>query len=179
MSTRETNSPAYPTNAGPTYLETLRPKRKERPVLVWVLGGVVLLLVFAVAALGAKLVEDRTQPVTSSSAADEPMVPADPEVDIVDPELTAFVLSPKITEKQCFGSAGCNVSFRVDVSLNAPLDERATYEVTYEVTGVEDGPLVGTFEITGEQYTVAEESVSTARSSSKLKIRATSVTRVS
>jgi hypothetical protein len=94
-----------------------------------------------------------------------------------DPELSAFQITPRITEKQCFGSAGCHIEFTIEVALNATLDESTTYEVTYEVTGPEDGPLIDTFEITGTRYTTSEQSVSTPRRSTKLTIRPTSILR--
>jgi hypothetical protein len=82
-------------------------------------------------------------------------------------------------EKQCFGSAGCNVTYRVTVgypgaALN--LDPDKTYELTYEVRGGEDGPVVNTLTVQGDSFeTDQEELVSTSSSRSKLTVRVLSV----
>lgn len=92
------------------------------------------------------------------------------------PEAANFELTPKITDKQCFGSAGCNVSFDVDVAYGGPtLDEDDTWRITYEVSGVEDGPLIGTIELTGTRYDRPSESASTRSTKSKLRIKVTDV----
>jgi hypothetical protein len=86
------------------------------------------------------------------------------------PTKADFKLSLKILKKECFGSAGCNISFRLQVAYDKPFDPAKTYEVTYEVRGGED-PLQNTFEVNGDQATgETEEFISTARSTSKLSV---------
>ena len=58
------------------------------------------------------------------------------------------------------------------------LDPSTTWELTYEVSGVEDGPLIDTIEITGDRYEVAEHSAGTPRRSTKLTIKPTAVNQV-
>jgi hypothetical protein len=85
---------------------------------------------------------------------------------------------PKILEKQCFGSAGCNITFRVQVDYVGPaaLDSGTRYEVTYEVRGVEDGPQVNTLTIQDDQASVdSKEFASVPSSATKLKVVATDV----
>lgn len=81
-----------------------------------------------------------------------PSVPPAPELALQD-----ITLSVEILEKKCFGSAGCHVEYRVGVELAglAPSPE-LTYEVVYEVTGVEDGPAVNRLTITGDVASVRE-----------------------
>lgn len=55
-----------------------------------------------------------------------------------------FKLGAKILEQSCFGDAGCNVTWRVQV-LKAPLT--GSWEVTYDIPGVKDGPKSGTVQI--------------------------------
>ena len=88
-----------------------------------------------------------------------------------------FKLTPKITGRQCFGSAGCNIKFKVKMVYTGPgLPEDDTWAVTYEVSGVEDGPAINTFEITGDEYTYDDgEQGSTPSSSTKLKVKVTDV----
>jgi hypothetical protein len=86
------------------------------------------------------------------------------------PSKSDFGLSVKTLTKECFGSAGCNVTFRIKVAMNnaVNLDPDKTYEVTYKVRGG-DEPLINTLEITGSDYsTDSEELISTSSSSAKL-----------
>lgn len=75
------------------------------------------------------------------------------------PKATDFKMSIKMLDKQCFGSAGCNISFRlVDLKYSGeklPADE--TYEISYEIKGLQD-PMQGTFEMQGDlSYSVSKE----------------------
>ena len=84
----------------------------------------------------------------------------------------------KTLQKQCFGSAGCNVTYRVGVDYTGTgaLDPAKTYEVTYEVRGVEDGPAVNTLTIEDGQASVdSEEIASTPSSATKLTVKVTGV----
>jgi len=57
------------------------------------------------------------------------------EPDSYTPKPSDFKLTPKILKKTCFGSAGCNITYRilVDYVGTGTLDSSKTYEVTYEV----------------------------------------------
>jgi hypothetical protein len=49
-----------------------------------------------------------------------------------------------------FGSAGCDVDFRIEVGYDGPpLDPSVTYELAYEVKGGEE-PLINTLTIEGK-----------------------------
>jgi hypothetical protein len=104
--------------------------------------------------------------------------PAVPAVSVT-PKAADIKLTAKVTSKHCFGSAGCNVEFRVKMAYSGPdLSADDTWEVTYEVTGVEDGPLLGSFDITGDTYDVNEEIAGTTSSSKKISIKVTAVDKV-
>ena len=92
------------------------------------------------------------------------------------PTPTDFTLTVKILEKKCYGSAGCNVTFRIELAYSGPpLDAGRTYELTYEVAGVEDS-YVNTLLVTGTQYrTDDRELVSTKSSKAELKATVTAV----
>ncbi|MCW2768490.1 MAG: hypothetical protein JWO11_4449 [Nocardioides sp.] len=97
----------------------------------------------------------------------------------VTPAASDIKLTAKITSKHCFGSAGCNIDFKVDMAYSGPaLSDDDTWDITYEVTGVEDGPLIGTLELTGTTFTGSEESASTTSSKKKLSIKVTGVDKV-
>ena len=93
------------------------------------------------------------------------------------PVVKDFKLSVKTLSKKCFGSAGCNVTYRVLVGYSGPtLNPSDSYEVTYEVRGGEDGPAVNTLTVEGDQSTVQdEEYLSTPSSRTKLTVVVTSV----
>jgi hypothetical protein len=70
----------------------------------------------------------------------------------IHPTTSDFVMRLRITSKQCFGSAGCNVEYDVipkwagdQPAADAQLDGK--YDLTYAVTGSEDGPIVETMTV--------------------------------
>ena len=94
------------------------------------------------------------------------------------PDPAHFKIGIVVLEKECFASAGCNITYRIDPSYNGPSDISDT-EVTYEVVGGEDGAIVNTFEIdgSGEASFDEREFASTASSRKALTARVTSVRR--
>jgi hypothetical protein len=93
-----------------------------------------------------------------------------------EPKPSDFDLEVKILKKENFGSAGSLVRFRIEAGWSETYDPDKTYEVTYEVRGPEDGPMVNTFEVTGDEYrTEREESASTPSAPTRLTARVTDV----
>ena len=76
---------------------------------------------------------------------------------------TDFALSVITLEQSCFGSAGCNVNYRIEVAYvgaQTPAKNKS-FQVVYEVTGTEDAQI-GSFELKGLRYsTPSEDFVST------------------
>jgi hypothetical protein len=93
------------------------------------------------------------------------------------PEPAAFTIGIDILEKKCFGSAGCNVTFRIDPKFAGPGDASST-EVTYEVRGGSD-PLINTFTIdaAGTASFDSEELISTPSAAAELTAKAIRVRR--
>lgn len=60
-------------------------------------------------------------------------------------------LTIKITKKQCFGTAGCLVDFRIDnlSYIGEPMDKDKSYEVVYEVSGLKD-PYTNSLTLNGD-----------------------------
>jgi len=87
-----------------------------------------------------------------------------------------FTLFIRILKKECFGSAGCNVTFRINPTYDGPtLPDDQKLTVTYEVTGGEE-PKVNSFEMTGNEATFdSEEFIGTRSPSAKLRARVTDV----
>jgi hypothetical protein len=87
------------------------------------------------------------------------------------PNRQDFALTLKTTERQCFGSAGCNVTVEPNLMYaNAtPLDPDKTISITYEVHGDESGPVVQTMELSNQdQLHYTPVSISTASSGTKV-----------
>ncbi|MEU7781681.1 hypothetical protein [Micromonospora parva] len=111
-----------------------------------------------------------TSTPTGAAAPSTPPATTAPPAPVYDtPTKGDFKLKVKTLRKQCFGSAGCNITYRIDVTYTGDgLDPSSTYEVTYEVKGAED-PIINTFEVTGDSASVQEEeTASTKRSADKL-----------
>jgi hypothetical protein len=119
-------------------------------------------------------------PVPVGGAADRTQQTWEPEAvetPAYEPKPADFELTVKVLKKKCFGSAGCSITYRIDVAyMGLPLDPEQEYEVIYEVRGGEDGPQVNTLTVQGEDATVdAEEDVSTSSSKATLTAVATEV----
>ena len=144
----------------------------------------------ALAAFGAGLVvgsaasDSGDEPGSQTAATNRPAATAattpettQPPATSAEPTAKDFRLGVKILEKSCFGSAGCNITYRVEVAYDGPtLDPGRTYEVLYEVRGGDDGPQINTLTVDGDQSSVdSEETISTGSASRKLTAVATSV----
>ncbi|MFI7605873.1 hypothetical protein ACIBTV_12190 [Micromonospora sp. NPDC049366] len=164
--------------------ELPQPVASRRRPIGWIVGGAVLVLLLFFGGCGALLAAtddgDPAKPGTAAAsatsvapttAAAAPTTRAPEPLPVYDtPTKRDFTLAVKILRKQCFGSAGCNVTYRIDVTYtgDGDLDPAKTYEVTYQVKGAED-PIINTFEVSGDSASVQqEESASTRRSGDKL-----------
>jgi hypothetical protein len=122
-------------------------------------------------------VDASTGAVVCKPAGADPVANPGPQYAV--PNAADFKVTVKILEKKCFGSAGCNITYRIDPQyVGELLDPAATWLVTYEVHGVEDGPQINTFEVTGSEASFeAEEIAQTASSKAKLTVKVTDVQR--
>ncbi|MDQ3788185.1 MAG: hypothetical protein M3422_13210 [Actinomycetota bacterium] len=74
-----------------------------------------------------------------------------------------FELEVQVLEQHCYGSAGCNVTFRLAVAYNGDTiyDDEGPYTVVYSVTGTDD-PFVSRFTLLSQyEFEASEEFVST------------------
>lgn len=101
--------------------------------------------------------------------------PPPPEPAKYTPTAADWELDVVVTEQQCFGSAGCNVTLRLELIYLSTLesDDTATYELVYDVVGTEDA-LRGSMEITGEQYSTQDHFVMTTGPDVKLSAKVVS-----
>lgn len=79
-------------------------------------------------------------------------------------------LGIRVRSKACFGSAGCNVTVQIDPSYVGNQDVTAgSWEMTYEIRGVEDGPVIETMTLESGTFSFPEEQmVGTTSSSSPI-----------
>jgi hypothetical protein len=125
-----------------------------------------------------------TQPTTTQPTSEPTTSEPEPTTETPTPEPTFagtaddFKIAVKILRKKCFGSAGCNVTYRINPQYVGVADfpDDGTVEVTYVVKGLEDGDAVNTFTIEGDQASFdSEEDGSIASSKAKLTAKATDV----
>lgn len=169
----------------PQYTEPPPPPKKSHP---WRTAAIVVsicvVLIFGLFAACSALIDgamESTPPpgeVTRSVAPTTQTTKAPPKAaKVVAPKPADFVLTVKTLSKQCFGSAGCNLTYRIVVAYGGPtLSPSKTYEVTYNVRGGDDGLVTATFTVTGNISSVEEESyISTKNKTIKLSAVATEV----
>ena len=75
------------------------------------------------------------------------------------PRPAEIKLGVKVLSRQCFGSAGCNVEFRIStLEYSGPkMDPDATYEVTFAYKGLSD-PMEARLTLNGDLKFETEES---------------------
>ena len=118
-------------------------------------------------------------PSTTTAAIQPPILeqPSDTAPAYVTPKKGDFEVTLKVLSKECFGTAGCNVTYRAKLSQSLPtgaLDPDVTYDLTYVVHGDESGPQTETMYITGDQYEQPSEGLAqTATSGTKLTVTVT------
>lgn len=112
-----------------------------------------------IAAAAALVTGCSAEPVTSdptpstTTGANEPAAATTSRVpDGYTPTATDFTLEVVTLEEQCFGTAGCNVTFTVDVTYSGRMlpDPDRTFTVIYDVTGGSD-PLTNRITVNGDQ----------------------------
>lgn len=89
-------------------------------------------------------------------------------------DASSFSIDLRTTKRQCFGSAGCNITVEPELTYladSADIDPDAIYEITYEIHGDESGTVIGTMELTA-QTSVSYQSTYLSTSSSATKVTA-------
>lgn len=120
--------------------------------------------------------ETVTATATVTATPDDPEIDPDTDPD-TDDRLRAsdWKIGIRVREKQCFGSAGCNVTFQIVPRYSGTHDLQGSWDLTYRVVGGED-PIINTFTVDdGEASYDEEEYVSTLRESDKLTAKVTGV----
>lgn len=112
--------------------------------------------------------------ITEDESDDEPAEKK--EEPSYEPTADDFSVALSVKERKCFGSAGCNVTYRVEPNYNAVQTPEGTWEITYEVRGIEDGPQIQTFTLTDDSFSFQPEiTVQTTTASDEAKAEVTNV----
>ena len=93
------------------------------------------------------------------------------------PQPRDFKVGIKILDKQCFGSAGCSITYRptLDYVGKQKFPAEGTTSITYEVTGTTDS-IINTIEVDSEgKFSADQEFADTSSSSKKLAAKVTAV----
>ncbi|WP_432130607.1 hypothetical protein [Streptomyces tendae] len=115
--------------------------------------------------------EDLAAPAVEETEESEPVYLA--------PDVEDFTVELRTTRRKCFGSAGCNVTVEPKLAYNGladDLDPDATFELTYEIRGGGDGPVIETAELSDRTTLNFTPSLLTGvPSSAKLSVEITEV----
>ncbi|MET7609259.1 hypothetical protein [Streptomyces avermitilis] len=161
------------------------PAKKNRTNLVII--GAAAAVIAAVVTTGIVVVQsgdDHSKPAATTktttpakdvaTAASEDTEPTYDEVDA-----DSFMIKLRTTKRQCFGSAGCNVTVEPNLTYlgdSEGIDPDAVYEITYEIHGDESGPVIETAELSDRttlNYTPSI--ISTASAGTKVSVEITDV----
>jgi hypothetical protein len=145
------------------------PRPRRRHIVGWIVGWIVVAVLAA-----AWLVSSATHSDTGTATATHTASHAEPSYDT--PRIADFTLTVKELARQRFGSAGDYVDYRVNLSKlpGHTYDPAKDYELTYSITGGEDGPETQTMTIHGDKYEPYEGHIST-RDGVKVKATPTSI----
>lgn len=114
-----------------------------------------------------------------SSASDDDVGTPTEEPAYSQADADSFSIDLRTTARQCFGSAGCNVTVEPELTYlgsSGDLDPDAVYEITYEIHGDESGPVIQTAELTDQTSLSYRPSlISTASASTEPSVEITDV----
>ncbi|WP_329598764.1 hypothetical protein OIE43_29970 [Streptomyces pseudovenezuelae] len=123
--------------------------------------------------------DDKPAAAVASSIPDEDVATSVSEPTYVGADADSFSIDLRVTARQCFGSAGCNVTVEPELTYlgsSGDLDPDAVYEITYEIHGDESGPVIQTAELTNQTSLSYRPSlISTASASTEPSVEITDV----
>lgn len=154
----------------------------------WVIISSAAAVIAAVIGTGVFVVnsrDDDSKPAvtaSSSSTSNEDVFTAateDPEPIYTEVEVDDFTIELRTTERQCFGSAGCNVTVEPELTYlgdSEAIDPDAVYEITYEIRGGDSGPVIETAELSDQtNLNYSPTLIQTASSGTKVSVEVTDV----
>lgn len=92
----------------------------------------------------------------------------------------SFTIKLKTTSRQCYGSAGCNLTVEPHLTYlgdSEGIDPNAVYEITYEIHGDESGPVIETAKLTDRtSLNFRPSTISTTSADTNVSVEITDVT---
>ncbi|MGW2687356.1 hypothetical protein ACWC6I_29875 [Streptomyces sp. NPDC001414] len=164
------------------------PPAPKKPPTNLVIMGSAAAVVMAVIATGAVVVQSdgddgkRTTAARSStpSADISATTPEAAEPTYGTVNTASFAIDLKTTSRQCFGSAGCNVTVEPELTYlgdSDGIDPDAVFDITYEIHGDESGSVIETAELSDRtSLKYSESMISTASASTEVSVEITDVT---
>ncbi|MFE7727417.1 hypothetical protein ACFU5D_16680 [Streptomyces anthocyanicus] len=178
---------SQPTPPMPDFPPTTAPKKSRTNAIII---GAAVAIIAAIIGTGVVVVQNQngdSKPAATaetSTPAEDLAAPAVEETEDPEPayaELTPadFEMKLRTTRRQCFGSAGCNLTVEPDLTytgLTGDIDPDAVYDITYEIKGDESGPVIATAELSNETSLNYRPSlITTVSSGTKVSVKITDV----
>lgn len=168
-----------PGQAAPSPPKPPKPSKKW-PWIVSIVAAFVAGGAIAMGIMGGSGDEEDTAAPAPQRLFDDTASPVEPAGEETPPPLPAaddFTIDLKILSKQCFGSAGCSVTYAINpVYVGVESLDGVSATVTYQVLGGDSGPQINSFTVDGDVVTYQEEEfISTPSSSTELKVEVTDV----
>lgn len=177
---------SQPTPPMPDFPPPTAPKKSRTNAIII---GAAVAIIAAIIGTGVVVVQTRddskpTAAAETSAPAEDLAAPAVEETEDPEPsyaELTPadFEMKLRTTRRQCFGSAGCNLTVEPDLTytgLTGDIDPDAVYDITYEIKGDESGPVIATAELSNETNLNYRPSlITTVSSGTKVSVKITDV----
>lgn len=170
----------------PDYLPPSPPQRKPRTNLIII--GSAAAVIAAIVGTGVFVVNSRDGNADTAATAsgtptgDALAVTADeesePERTYAELNADSFEIKLRTTDRQCFGSAGCNVTVEPGLTYVGldDIDPDAVYEITYEIRGDKSGPVIATAELSDEtSLNYTPTLIQTVSSGTKVSVEITDV----
>lgn len=162
----------------------LAPKKSHTNLIILGAAAAVIAVVVATGIVVVQSSNDDSKPAATHKASASTADPASETTEeaaptYVDLDADSFAIDLKTKSRQCFGSAGCNVTVEPDLTLmvdSSSVDPEATYEITYEIKGDESGPVIETAELSDQtSLNYTQSLIQTASSATKVTVKITDV----
>ncbi|MCX4973156.1 hypothetical protein [Streptomyces sp. NBC_00620] len=180
-----TTPPPAPDFPPPLPPEAPAPKKNHTNAIIIGAAAAIVATIITTGIVVVQSTNDDSKPATTaaSSVPDEDVAaPAAEESEQTYAALTPadFTMELRTTERQCFGSAGCNITVEPTLSYVGAwngVDPDAVYSITYEIRGDESGPVIETAELSDEtSLNYTPSLISAASASTKVSVEITDVT---
>ncbi|KOV71823.1 MULTISPECIES: hypothetical protein [unclassified Streptomyces] len=180
-------SDSTPTPPMPSFPPPPPAPMKSRTNLVII--GSAAAVIAAVIATGVVVVQatnDDSKPAAATKASTPAAEPASEDTEestptYADLDTDSFSIDLKTKSRQCFGSAGCNLTVEPDLTLmvdSSSVDPDAVYEITYEIRGDQSGPVIDTAELSNQtSLNYTPSLIQTASAGTKVTAKITDVTK--